>query len=93
MRIKAYLKNLFYNTIVNSHIIPNSIRKILLNMAQHHIQGRIQASCLLGYGKGKLILEQRSSINYNCFLDLGNDIIIDSDCGMAYQVNDINTIE
>lgn len=53
----------------------------------------MKAGCFLGYGKGKLALGQKSSINYNCFLDLGNDIIIDSDCGMAYQVNDINTIE
>lgn len=33
MRIKAYLYNLFYNKIVNSHIIPIKLRTILLNIA------------------------------------------------------------
>lgn len=91
MRIKAYLKNLFYNKIVNSHIIPIKLCTILLNIAHHNIQGRMKAGCFLGYGKGKLALGQRSSINYNCFLDLGNDIIIDNDCEIAYQVTFINS--
>jgi len=40
------------------------------------VKGVVFPHCFLGVAKGKLTLGQNSFINYSCFLDLSNDIII-----------------
>lgn len=51
-----------------------------------------QCFCGVGNGdKGKLTLGDHSYINYNCFLDLGDDIIIGNYVAVAFGCTFINS--
>lgn len=54
----------------------------------------IHQQCFCGAGNGsngKLILGDNSYINYRCFLDLGNDIIIGNNVAVAFGCTFINS--
>lgn len=54
----------------------------------------IHQQCFCGVGnggKGKLILGDNSYINYRCFLDLGDDIIIGKNVAVAFECTFINS--
>lgn len=54
----------------------------------------IHAQCFCGIGskgKGKLILGKDSIINYRCFLDLGDDIIIGNHVGVSFGCTFVNS--
>ena len=46
--------------------------------------------CFLGVAKGRLTLGQDSYINYSCFLDLSDDIIIGNGVSVAFKTVFIN---
>ena len=56
-----------------------------------HKSSRIYPQCFLGAGKGKLYLGSNSYINYRCFLDLGDDIIIGNNVSIAFCCIFINS--
>lgn len=56
-----------------------------------HKTSRIYPQCFCGAGKGKLKVGANSYINYRCFLDLGNDIIIGNNVSIAFNCTFINS--
>ena len=56
-----------------------------------HKTSRIYPQCFCGAGKGKLKVGANSYINYRCFLDLGNDIIIGDNVSVAFTCTFINS--
>lgn len=85
------LKDIFQNVIASSYITPQKIRRGIYSLWGHKVKGYIGPKCFFGYGKGKFSLDKGSSINYKCFLDLGNDIAIGKNCNIAYQVTFVNS--
>lgn len=90
------LRRFFYDLIVNgfasSYLCPNSLRVLIYRSKGHKVKGGIMPGCFLGSGpKGKLTLGKNSYINYNCFLDLGDDIIIGENCAIGYGTTFVNS--
>lgn len=56
-----------------------------------HKTSRIYPQCFCRAGKGKLKVGANSYINYRCFLDLGNDIIIGNNVSIAFNCTFINS--
>lgn len=56
-----------------------------------HKTARIYPQCFCGAGNGKLRVGANSYINYRCFLDLGNDIIIGDNVSVAFNCVFINS--
>lgn len=74
-----------------SFICPDFLRRFILNLFGHQVQGLVHAQCFVGVGRGKLRVGRNSFINYRCFLDLGNDITIGSNCSVGFGVTFINS--
>lgn len=91
-----YFRRFIYDLIVNgfasSYFCPNSIRALIYRSKGHKVKGGIMPGVFLGSGpKGKLTLGLNSYINYNCFLDLGDDIFIGDNCAIGFGTTFINS--
>ena len=95
-KISYYVRNLLLNGIASSIFTPPILRLALYRMLGYKIgkPAMIHAQCFCGIGskdKGKLILGEGSFINYRCFLDLGDDIIIGNHVAVAFGCTFINS--
>lgn len=89
--IKQILKDIILNVVINSYTMPSVIRKKMYKLMGYNIQGTICPDCFCGFGPGKLHIGKGSSVNYMCFFDLGEDILIGDNCNISYQVTFINS--
>lgn len=85
-----YTKNILQNSIASNMFIPHRLRNTIYRLYNHKIQGTVFPKCFLGAGKGKLIIGTNSFINYSCFLDLSNDIIIGNNVSIGFKTTFIN---
>lgn len=90
-KAKILTKDTLLNSLCSSYFMPIIIRRLILNILGHNIEGRIMAGAFLGYGGGKLIVGRNSSCNYRCFFDLGDNIVIGDNCQIAFQVTFVNS--
>ena len=84
-RFSHYLRNILQNDIACLCITPSLCRRLIYNWLGHNVKGVVFPHCFLGVAKGKLTLGQNSFINYSCFLDLSNDIIIGDGVSIAFK--------
>ena len=56
----------------------------------HKLKGNVFPDCFLGVSKGRLFLGQGSFINYSCFLDLSDDIVIGKNVAVGFKTTFIN---
>lgn len=84
-RFSHYLRNILQNDIACLCITPSLYRRLIYNWLGHNVKGVVFPHCFLGVAKGKLTLGQNSFINYSCFLDLSNDIIIGDGVSIAFK--------
>ena len=56
----------------------------------YNVEEAVFPDCFLGVAKGRLTLGQDSYINYSCFLDLSDDIIIGNGVSVAFKTVFIN---
>lgn len=89
-RFSHYLRNILQNDIACLCITPSLCRRLIYNWLGHNVKGVVFPHCFLGVAKGKLTLGQNSFINYSCFLDLSNDIIIGDGVSIAFKTIFIN---
>lgn len=89
--MKKVLKDIWLNVVCSSVLLPPPIRIIFYKFMHYNIRGYICAGCFCGYGKGILCIGKGSSVNYNCFFDLGADITIGDNCNISYQVTFVNS--
>lgn len=86
-------KNILLNGIASSVFTPPILQRWIYNSIGYaiHKTSRIYPQCFCGAGKGKLKVGANSYINYRCFLDLGNDIIIGDNVSIAFNCTFINS--
>lgn len=89
-RFSHYLKNILQNDIASLCITPPLCRRLIYNVLGHNVKGEVFPRCFLGVARGKLTLGRNSFINYSCFLDLSNDIIIGDGVSVAFKTIFIN---
>lgn len=87
------IKNILLNGIASSVFTPPILQRWIYNSLGYaiHKTSRIYPQCFCGAGKGKLKVGANSYINYRCFLDLGNDIIIGENVSIAFNCIFINS--
>lgn len=85
------LKDIILITVISSFLIPTLIRRQLYNMIGYGIKRQISPNCFCGYGKGVLKVGSGSFINYKCFFDLGEEVIIGENSNISYQVTFVNS--
>ena len=90
------LKNVMLNGLASSIFTPPQLRRIIYKWYGFIIPSTstVYAQCFCGAGngdKGKLRIGEHSYINYRCFLDLGNDIIIGNNVAVAFECTFINS--
>ena len=87
------IKNILLNGIASSIFTPPILQRWIYNSIGYaiHKTSRIYPQCFCGAGKGKLKVGANSYINYRCFLDLGNDIIIGDNVSIAFNCTFINS--
>lgn len=86
-------KNILLNGIASSVFTPPILQRGIYNSLGYtiHKTSRLYPQCFCGAGKGKLKVGANSYINYRCFLDLGNDIIIGDNVSIAFNCTFINS--
>lgn len=89
-------KNILLNGVASSIFTPPILREIIYKQLGYKIgkDSMIYPQCFCGVGngsKGKLILGDYSYINYRCFLDLGDDIIIGNHVAIAFNCTFVNS--
>lgn len=86
-------KNILLNGIASSVFTPPILQRWIYNSIGYaiHKTSRIYPQCFCGAGNGKLKVGANSYINYRCFLDLGNDIIIGDNVSIAFNCTFINS--
>lgn len=89
--IKTFVKDILQNSVANSNFTPPLVRNFIYSLYGHKCCGTINAGAFLGFGKGKLILGKGSSVNYNCFFDLGDDVVIGKNVNISYNVTFVNS--
>ena len=57
---------------------------LIYNKLGYNVEDAVFPDCFLGVAKGRLTLGQDSYINYSCFLDLSDDIIIGNGVSGAF---------
>lgn len=90
-RIRRFLKYWLIDGFALSFVCPDFLRKLILNSFGHKVKGLVHSSCFVGIGRGKLFLGENSFINYRCFLDLGDDIIIGKNVSIGFCVTFVNS--
>lgn len=90
------VKNILLNSVASSLFCPPILRKYIYKKLGYKIGkgSMIYSQCFCGVGngsKGKLTLGDNSYINYRCFLDLGDDIIIGNNVAVAFGCTFINS--
>ena len=93
-RMFAYnIKNILLNGIASSVFTPPILQRWIYKSLGYaiHKTSRIYPQCFCGAGNGKLKVGANSYINYRCFLDLGNDIIIGDNVSIAFNCTFINS--
>lgn len=97
--IKKIIKHLkigisdFWNNFIASGILcPVVLRPFLYRISGNKIGSKcyISPRCFVGPGKGRLRVGDNTFINYGCFFDLNDDIIIGNNCNIAMNVHFIN---
>lgn len=63
---------------------------LIYNKLGYNVEDAVFPDCFLGVAKGRLTLGQDSYINYSCFLDLSDDIIIGNGVSVAFKTVFIN---
>ena len=66
------------------------IRMFIYSILGHKLKGNVFPDCFLGVSKGRLFLGQGSFINYSCFLDLSDDIVIGKNVAVGFKTTFIN---
>lgn len=88
--------NMLLNGVASSIFTPPFLRNLIYKCHGYKI-GRgsvIYHQCFCGVGngsKGKLTMGDDSYINYRCFLDLGDDIILGNHVSVAFGCTFINS--
>lgn len=90
------VKNILLNGVASSLFTPPLLRKFIYKRLGYKIgKGSIiyhQCFCGVGNGnKGRLTMGDYSYINYRCFLDLGDDVIIGNHVSVAFGCTFINS--
>lgn len=90
------IKNILLNGIASSVFTPPILQRWIYNSLGYTIPktSRIYPQCFCGAGngkRGKLTIGRNSFINYRCFLDLGDDIIIGDNVAIAFGCTFINS--
>lgn len=87
------IKNILLNGIASSVFTPPILQRWIYKSLGYaiHKTSRIYPQCFCGAGNGKLKVGANSYINYRCFLDLGNDIIIGDNVSIAFNCIFINS--
>lgn len=63
---------------------------LIYRVLGHKLKGDVFPGCFLGVSKGRLFLGQGSFINYSCFLDLSDDIVIGKNVAVGFKTTFIN---
>lgn len=92
-RFGCYWKDITQNSIAGSIWTGRPLRKFIYRLWGHSINRKcsIMPNCYLGIGKGHLNIQGGVFINYNCWLDLGDDIDIGENCNIAMNVTILNS--
>ena len=69
---------------------PPRFRMFIYSILGHKLKGNVFPDCFLGVSKGRLFLGQGSFINYSCFLDLSDDIVIGKNVAVGFKTTFIN---
>ena len=94
LRKFAYnIKNVLQNGVASSVFTPPILQRQIFKLFGYHIHktARIYPQCFCGAGKGKLYVGAGSYVNYRCFMDLGDDIIIGDNVSIAFNCTFINS--
>lgn len=85
-KIKNYLLNIVVNDFAALVFLPNILRRKIYRIAGHKLNptAKVFPLCFLG-DNGKLVLGEKSFINYRCFLDLSDNIIIGDNCAIGFE--------
>lgn len=83
------IKDFLLNTIAGSPLCSFYVRRKIYALYGHKVD-IVYSNCTLGEGPGHLVVGKGSYCNHRCFFDLGNDITIGSNCGIAMNVCFIN---
>lgn len=90
--LKRIFSDLLQNWLAAGVACPIKMRPTLYRLSGNKIGKGCYLSprMFLGPGPGKLIVGGGTFINYNCWFDLGDDIIIGEKCNIAMNVHFIN---
>lgn len=89
-KIGKIVKSIIQNVLLNSFLCPMVVRRRFLKLYGHEIT-RVLPGYFMGYGKGKLIMQENSYCNYQCFFDLSGNIFIGKNCSIGMGVSFINS--
>ena len=89
--LRMYIKDTLLNSVSSCYWCPCKLRNLIYSIYGHKISGGIKAGAFLGYGNGQLQIGRNSSVNYKAFFDLGDDIIIQENCEISFNVTFINS--
>lgn len=90
--LKIMISDFWNNFIASGVVCPILLRPTLYRISGNKIGKKcyISPRCFIGPGKGKLIVGDNTFINYGCFFDLNDDIIIGNNCNIAMNVHFVN---
>ena len=92
-RFKHNFRNFLKNFIRKKSFSPPPpprFRMFIYSILGHKLKGNVFPDCFLGVSKGRLFLGQGSFINYSCFLDLSDDIVIGKNVAVGFKTTFIN---
>ena len=90
-RFKNPLPNILKKVFAKKYIPPPPrFRMFIYSILGHKLKGNVFPDCFLGVSKGRLFLGQGSFINYSCFLDLSDDIVIGKNVAVGFKTTFIN---
>ena len=89
---KIIISDFWNNTIVAGVLFPIILRPVGYRISGNIIGRKCYLSprCFVGPGKGKLYIGDGTFVNYGCFFDLNEDIIIGNNVNIAMNVHFIN---
>lgn len=91
-----HIKNVLLNGVASSIFTPPVLQRFIYKALGYkiHRSSRICPLCFCGVGNGKrgrLTIGRNSFINYRCFLDLGDDIVIGDNVAIAFGCTFVNS--
>lgn len=84
--INLVLRDIYYNKICASVLLPNTIRTLFYKAGGVHIENKVTICAHCFVGSSQLSIGRGTFINYNVWFNTAGEIRIGKQCNIAYNV-------